>query len=697
MAILEFILLLLACVLVSSVIDQFVPKLSLPLIQIALGVAISLISGGDYNFFVNNDLFMALFVVPLLFNEARKVNKEVLLRNPVTIVSLAVGLVLFITLSVGFSLNILMSTVPLAAAFALGAALGPTDAIAVSSLPEDANLGTRREGILQGECLINDASGIVAFQCAIIAVTTGTFSITDAAADFAWLFIGGTLIGISFGILFNFVRKWMQNLTIEGTTFHVLLELLFPFIVYFAAETFHMSGIIAVAIAGIVISVGNSPNKWINPEISRLNIASTSVWDVFIFALNGVVFIMLGVMLPTLVETSLPEIIENNFSAILYVFVITIVLFSTRFIWLLVAECVHNKSKGKRSLLSKGNVRSALIMTFGGAKGAVTMAIMFTIPIQLADGTAFPERQLLLLIAGNVIIVTLILANFILPLLIPKHEKEQLAARAESNEELAKITIQILRRVIEDLNSMTNDKNRAAIQNVINSYAERISQIKKNNNFSDKLNIEYRKKVYEWERAFIAEQVNKGNVNADIANKYLRHLNMKEDLLEHHTSATWKLRNNILRSKNMINLLPERTKNMVQGEYANPGETMKFSTKYINSRTQPINAMNELKKACYNHIVKRIDEEMHDSAFKSEDMTNIMNDYQKQLETLKDKSHSLSTLKTINDQILKYTRMGLQLELDYIQEAYDNKQITGEQFKTIYDQVLLIQVSMEKF
>ena len=232
MAILEFTLLLLACVLLSAVIDQFVPKVSSPLIQIALGIAVFFLASGDYNFVIDDNLFMVLFVAPLLYNEAHHANKETLIKNRGSILSLAIGLVVLITLVVGFSLHAIVPSVPLAAAFALGAALGPTDAIAVTSLPDEVRLGPRREGILQGECLINDASGIVAFQFSIAAVLTGTFSAVDAGINFAILFIGGIIAGVIAGIVYNLATKWSQNFGIDNTTFHVLIELFMPFIVY---------------------------------------------------------------------------------------------------------------------------------------------------------------------------------------------------------------------------------------------------------------------------------------------------------------------------------------------------------------------------------------------------------------------------------------------------------------------------------
>lgn len=698
MVILEFTLLLLACVLISAVIDQFVPKVSSPLIQIALGVIVYFLAGGKYDFSIDNNLFMVLFVAPLLYNEARHANKETLVKNKGSILSLAIGLVVLITLVVGFSLNALVPSIPLAAAFALGAALGPTDAIAVTSLPDEVRLGPRREGILQGECLINDASGIVAFQFSIAAVTTGAFSAIDAGTNFAFLFIGGIIIGLILGFLTNLIIKWSQSLGLDNTTFHVLFELFLPFIVYFAAESFHVSGILAVVAAGLVSSglFSRKKTKNLNPNISKLSIVSSSVWEVFIFALNGIVFVMLGAILPEAMQQTWNNPNINNYEMLIFVLLIVIVIFVSRFIWILIIEYRYNKSNNL-ALFSKDNVHSALIMTVGGPKGAVTMAIVFTIPAVLSNGAEFPGRAIIMFIAGGVIVFTLVLANFILPILMPNAEKKKQMRIEGMKEDLAVVTIDILRKVIENLNSKVTDENRAAVQNVIDSYSNRIAQIKKTYNFDDELNIQYREKAYEWEREFVVEQFRKQNVRPKIARIYLRQLGNKEDLLVHHTSLTWKIRNEAIRSKNFIKLLPKRTKNIAKGSYAEPGETARFTTQDLESLDKPISTLNELKQACYNHVIKKLDDEIQTSDVPNEDITNVLSDYRMQLQTLKEKSPSLTTIRSINEETENFAKYGLMLELEFVKEKFENHEITRAQYRKYYDKVVLMQLALEGF
>ena len=198
-------LLLLAAVLVSSVIDQLVPKISSPLIQILLGLGIALLASSQIKIELDDKLFLVLFIAPLLYDEAKNIDKASLWRNRKPVLSLAIGLVLATALVVGFAVHWLVPSISLFAAFALGAALGPTDAVAVASLSKETSISSRSKSILEGESLINDASGIVAFQFAIAAAVTGTFSLVDATADFLFSLFGGILMGIALGYLGNFL------------------------------------------------------------------------------------------------------------------------------------------------------------------------------------------------------------------------------------------------------------------------------------------------------------------------------------------------------------------------------------------------------------------------------------------------------------------------------------------------------------
>ena len=433
----------------SSLIDQIIPRVSLPLIQIAIGLLIAVVAGGDVEVTLDPELFLVMFIAPLLYDEAKHADKQALWRERKPVLSLAIGLVVATTLVIGFLLNAFVPSIPLAAAFALGAALGPTDAVAVSSLSKQVDIPKRQASMLKGELLLNDASGIVSFQFAIAAVVTGAFSLIDASVDFLVEFVGGLILGVLLGLLGNWVVKRARSIGVENTNFHVLFEVLIPFLIYLVANVCHVSGVIAVVVAGLINVT--SPKGVIGPSVSRMNIVSGSVWHVLTYALNGIVFVLLGTQLPLAMQDTWENVRITNSTLILLVFGLTFVLLATRFLWVLAMDLYHVRRDEKRRF-GKGDLRSALITTFCGAKGTITLSIMFSIPTYAVYGppnVPFPQRELLIFLACGVIVCTLLLATFVVPLLAPARDKGEEELRRIDQD--AATTMDIMREVIEML------------------------------------------------------------------------------------------------------------------------------------------------------------------------------------------------------------------------------------------------------
>ena len=254
MEVLELALIVLACVIGSAVLCQVVPRLSLPLVQIAVGAVVALAVPAVRDVSISSELFLVLFIAPLLFNEARETNPRDLWENKGSILSLAVGLVLLTVLVVGFVLNWFVPSIPLAVAFACAAALAPTDAAAVGALASSVSLKRRQSTLLSGESLINDASGVVAFQFASAAALTGAFSALDAAEEFGRLFLGGIAAGVVVGVVGLYSMRALRRGGYESTTINVLYEVFSPFFVYLFAEWLGTSGILAVVAAGLIMA-----------------------------------------------------------------------------------------------------------------------------------------------------------------------------------------------------------------------------------------------------------------------------------------------------------------------------------------------------------------------------------------------------------------------------------------------------------
>ena len=520
MEMLEFVLLLLAAVLVSAVLDQMMPRVSLPLVQIAIGAIVILLVGTPVDVAIDPELFLVLFIAPLLFDESRHASKRGLWDNKGSIVSLAIGLVIVTVLVVGFVLNWIEPSIPLAAAFALGAALGPTDAVAVTALGKDIRLTGRQKSLLSGEALINDASGVVSFQFAIAAAVTGAFSLVGAAQSFAISFFGGIAIGLIAGFLALLAMKAIRGYGYESITVHVVFEVFTPFIVFLAAEHFGASGILAVVAAGLLITL--LPQKP-TPVAARLKIASNSVWETLVFVINGVVFVMLGMQLP---KAIMPSWRSDEVSSLLLcglVLLVTALVVGVRFIWVLVMERCDSSAKRHTG---KQLVRDALVTTLSGPKGAVTLSIIMTIPFTLSTGEAFPQRDTLIFLASGVILCTLLLANFVVPVLAPKEDSPDETEEQDVNA----VTIDILKRVIRQLREQKTPQNESSTQIVIRQYSERIKRLRRQNTSAPRL-VELRAGALAAQTRMVEARMQSGDLTREEGSRELERLNSARRLL----------------------------------------------------------------------------------------------------------------------------------------------------------------------
>ena len=468
----EFVLIVLTCVAASSVIDKFV-NVSIPVIQVVIGLLVALVLPSVQEVHLESELFMLLFIAPLLFNETRETNIRALLLNLNSILSLAIALVVISVLSVGYALHLMVPSIPLAAAFALASALGPTDAATVTALKSNIHLTHRQQTLLSGESLINDASGVVAFQFSVAAAVTGAFSLVDAAGSFTVLFVGGVAMGIVTGFAFSAINAMLGRLGYEDTVANVLYEVLTPFLVYLLAETFHVSGVLAVVAAGLVIALPRRQSN--NALFARQKLVSDSTWKVISFLINGTIFVFLGMQLPLAVlpgtnggctgkddvdgendlagsssdagsssngekpDQPLAELVSEQTSK-------------------QIAEQPKPTCAIKPiSITSAEVIKNVLVTTIAGAKGAVTLSIILTLPLTTQSGAAFPQRDLLITIAAGVILATLVLADNLLPVLSKSPE-----ADSDLPERLHKGEIAVLEATLAELRRLLQSENAKA-------------------------------------------------------------------------------------------------------------------------------------------------------------------------------------------------------------------------------------------
>lgn len=432
MHILEAVILLMTLVVFSNVVDHFVPAVPVSLIQVVLGLGAALMMRVTIP--LETDWFLLLFIAPLLFNDGRRFPKQELwkLRGP--ILANAIVLVFLTTILGGMLFHLIIPTMPFSVSFALAAILSPTDPVAVQSISKRAKLPEGILHIVSGESLINDASGLIAFKYAIAATVTSVFSIKTAAIDFVYISIMGFVSGLVIMGLILMIENWLYRQGINDVIFSTVLQVTTPFVVYLVTEEFlHASGVIAVVAAGIIFHFyGTAPDRS-QPE---LKLVSEKTWDIIIYTLNGIVFLILGIELPLATTNVIQNNKINTFAALGISFLAWLILLAIRVVWIYAYQAVSSiRSRKIKSIQTKQmpTFKAALLAGLSGVRGAVTMAGVLSIPMTIDNGSPFPSRSLALFVAAGVIIISLVVATVTLPLI--SEAKAPLLTRANSTDD----------------------------------------------------------------------------------------------------------------------------------------------------------------------------------------------------------------------------------------------------------------------
>lgn len=406
------VLVLLFFVTLSGALASFV-KVPLPILQIAIGLVLAWPSGG-LHLAIDPELFLLIFIPPLLFADAFVAPKREFKALSVPILGLAFGLVFFTVFILGYALHWLIPALPLSVAFALGAVLSPTDAVAVSSIVDRRRVPPRLMQTLEGEALLNDASGLVIFRFAVAATLTGQFSLTETAGAFSWAVIGGILAGLI--AVFCSVQLLRLLKKPDGTPSEalVILTLLLPFAAYLLAEHFRASGILAAVTAGLTVGRAGYFRHLSVPARLQTGV----LWDTVPFVFNGAIFLLLGIQLPTILRSAPPELSTYLpvLEPFLTVLVLTLVLIAVRFAWIsagIGARRLVGRLRGRPE--PRESLRVKIATSIAGVRGAVTLAGILSLPLALPDGSPFPNRDLAIFLAAGVILCSLGLASLLLP------------------------------------------------------------------------------------------------------------------------------------------------------------------------------------------------------------------------------------------------------------------------------------------
>jgi CPA1 family monovalent cation:H+ antiporter len=389
-----------------------------------------------------------------------------------SITLLAVGLVLFTTISVGLAAHALIPRLPLAMAFALGAVISPTDAVAVSSITERLKVPTRLRTILTGESLMNDATGLVAFKAALAALAAGAFSFRAAALQFVVLAIGGLAAGLLVGYVVGRLRDLLRLARSTDAFVEVTVSLLTPYAAYLAAEAIGVSSVLAVVAAGLY-------SGWRDPL--RMDVESRqttwTVWSVVLFWLNGLAFVLLGLQFPHLLaevrgEATVLKLVE-------YVGVVGGVAMVARIAWFFPgAYLPFLLSAHVRKSEERPPWQAVFVGGWAGMRGVVTLAAALSIPILLPDGSSVPGRNLVIFIAFGVIAMTLLIQGTTTEWLICNFKLQEDPTR-QQEEHLARTTaVDAGLAVLRALEAETQPpEESAALGHVVAEYEHRLASL----------------------------------------------------------------------------------------------------------------------------------------------------------------------------------------------------------------------------
>lgn len=479
MSILVTLLGLLVCTIISTILSKKWSNIPLAIYQIALGVLLSILPF-KFSFSFSPDIFVICVIAPLLFSEGQNVSRRELLELRKPILLLAFGLVLTTVFAGGIFIHFLIPEMPLSVSFALAAVISPTDLVAVKSITQGLDFPKNMMSILEGESLLNDAAGVVAFKVAVLATVTGFFSIEEAGIQFLITALGGIIVGSILGYVIIKIRLSLHKWNLEEIPMVIVIQIMTPLFVYFASEELGVSGILAVVMAGIAHGI---EKEHLQNTTTKLRIISDNTWYVLEYVLNGFVFTLLGFLLPGIYQGIITknEKIALNLTFIAILIVVT--LFIIRFIWVYLWHDSFIKTKKnpvnnffigflgfKDEEYEKDDIsrwKYSLIVATCGVHGTFTLATALSIPFYLENKDIFPMRDTVLFISSEVILISLVLATVLLPVLLKKNvqKSENLLSDGEAYKLILKEAIsklsnekaQEVQPVIHDLNEQLVD------------------------------------------------------------------------------------------------------------------------------------------------------------------------------------------------------------------------------------------------
>ena len=499
-------------------------RIAYPIVLVLGGLVLSL-STRFSNVSIDPELVFFIFLPPLLYEAAWQVSWKEFWKWRRIIFSFAFLIVILTSCLVAFASRAIIPGFTLALGFLLGGIISPPDAISATTIMRRVNVSKSLVSIAEGESLLNDASSLIVFRFALAAIVTGQFHFEDAALSFVLVIVVGILIGLAVALLFYAIHRWLPT----TPSIEIILTLVTPYCMYYGAEYFHFSGVLAVVSGGLLLSNLRQSMLTYESRIQGIN-----VWSSLVFVLNGIIFFLIGLQLPSIVE-QLGEIGIRR--AVGYGLAISAILILGRFLCTFGASLFTRFASHFITVADTNpGWKGPIILGWAGMRGVVSLAAALSIPLLINGNQPFPFRSLILFITFIVILVTLVLQGLTLPWLIRKlHFKDKYSIIPEQEQEiiiqkkLAQYSLQFLEeRYGKDLNhnaQLNNLKNRFGID--LSILTRELEEPESRGSVTKNFQKAYLE-VLEHQRKILTSMNHKAEFDEDLIRKYLSLVDIEE-------------------------------------------------------------------------------------------------------------------------------------------------------------------------
>ena len=514
-------------ILIILALDMIANKLRLayPIVLVLGGLALSFTTKFS-DITIDPELVFFIFLPPLLYEAAWQISWKEFWRWRRIITGFAFPVVIITALVIALVSSVLIPGFTLALGFLLGGIISPPDAISATTIMRRVEVPRSLVSIIEGESLLNDASSLIVFRFAIATVITGQFHFQQAALSFFLVVLMGILIGVLVGTIFYAIHRWLPM----TSSIEIVLTLVTPYCMYYLAESFHFSGVLAVVSGGLFLS--SRRQSMLN---FRSRIEAVNVWNSLVFVLNGFIFMLIGLQLPAITrqlgDTSLSE-------AIWYGLVISFVLILTRMLCALGAS-PFTTLMSRFITVADANPgwRNPLIVGWAGMRGVVSLAMALSIPLLVAEGQAFPYRNLILFITFIVILVTLVFQGLTLPWVIRRVKPDdKYSSISEHDQELiiqkkiAKASLRFLeqKRGNERVQNELLENLFRRLQIDLNSLEEELEESTRAENHSTKNYRSIYLELLKQQRQLLSEMNHSAEIDEELIRKYLGLIDLEE-------------------------------------------------------------------------------------------------------------------------------------------------------------------------